>query len=302
MAEEIKLPATGTTMPANMTKKNLAGETYSRITGRYTSKQMGTGTITRKGPVDVNATMLRDPGAQDLASDTGARRTLNTNIPDHGPKINNNSLRYQRKQDFQNAMVHDGGANYRPAVCAGNWVEDRMEKDYASGFHARELGFMKTYVSEQNASYRPPSKNYYNQVYNKQPLAKPPRQSSTRKVNDADGSYLYYAKSGFGDGHGQDHTLPSSRGGYWVGTAPVRMHETMAATAARRGSFEFQKRNSCYDVNAKLLEGHNKPLDLTDRHMARTIKHLNDGQRWASTWSTTSSTAFKDYSRNAVKA
>lgn len=53
-------------------------------------------------------------------------------------------------------------------------------------------------------------------------------------------------QAGFGEAPGMDHTQPASRGGYWVGTAPVRTHESIASTAARRETFEFQKRNSCF--------------------------------------------------------
>ncbi|KAG1660960.1 hypothetical protein FOA52_005585 [Chlamydomonas sp. UWO 241] len=284
-------------------QKPQPGETYRTAScGRLTAKSLGgTGTITHTGPINVRASLLKDSAAQDLAADCGVKRTLNTNIRDYGPTINNNTLRFVRKQDYASAMVQDGGTTYSPTACTGNWVEDRRDKAYTSGFHPRELGFVKIYQSEASAQFRPTSSMpYYAKVHRADMLAKgPPRSAHTAKLDtDADGSYLYYSKGGFGDARGLDHTSGASRGGYWVGTAPVRMHESIATTAARSEPLEFQRRNSCYDATAKLLAGMGQPHP----NLSSTVKNLRENERWASTWTTTSSTAFKDYSGRGTVA
>lgn len=63
--------------------------------------------------------------------------------------------RFQRQQGTNVTLKHDGGWNYNPQVCVGNWGEERQEPGYSSGFHARELGFTKRYETEHNAAFKP---------------------------------------------------------------------------------------------------------------------------------------------------
>lgn len=120
----------------------------------------------RKSPVNMKdrTQLLTDPRAQDLVADTGAKRSLNTNIRDLGPSNNTNALRFKRGQSYSSNLVLDGGPNYTPNTCVGNWSEERQDRDWNSGFHARELGFQKIYQSTYTVGFRPTSSRYYNQV------------------------------------------------------------------------------------------------------------------------------------------
>lgn len=66
-------------------------------------------TLTQKGPLD-RTRLLIDPQVQDLAAESGSRRTLPTNIKDNSPMINTNMLRFEREYNFISSGLHkDGG-------------------------------------------------------------------------------------------------------------------------------------------------------------------------------------------------
>ena len=114
-------------------------------------------TLTRHAPVDRTKSLFADTMAQDLAAESGSRRTLSTNIKDLGAHNNNNSLRFVRAYSYTSCLHPDGGPCYSPTICSGNWVEERLEDKYASGFHARELSRGRSHQTEHSARFGPPS-------------------------------------------------------------------------------------------------------------------------------------------------
>ena len=132
-------------------------EVHMHSTGPLVQSPYATATkLTRRSPLDKTR-LLADPAVQDLMAESGARRTLFTNIKDNGPHINTNLLRFTREFTFTGNLHKDGGTSYAPTICSGNWVEERQEDKYASGFHARELGFTKIYATEHSSSFAPPT-------------------------------------------------------------------------------------------------------------------------------------------------
>lgn len=261
-----------------------------------------TGSTLRRCPPADKTQLLVDTTAQDLNAEVGIRRSLATHIVDLGPHVNVNMLRFEREQGFTSKLHKDAGPVYSPTVCTGNWVEERHEQSYASGFHPRELGFTKLYQTEHSARFQPPTKKYYNKVLSEQPIAKFPAeprvQTSVERLGQ-DGRYIYYSKDGFGEAPRMDHTKPSSIGGYWVGTSPVKKNETISRTGNLGESLEFQKRNICFDPKAGILSGR-KPFDTSDALTARTVKGLHESQRYADTWQTIYKGDYLDRSRRAL--
>lgn len=93
------------------------------------------------------------------------------------------------------------------------------------------------------------STQYYNKVKALRPTARFPDAKAKATGGQSDGRYIYYSKKGFGEDSHMDHTKPSSRGGYWVGTAPLMGgHETISATSSKGGRFEFQTRNASFGM------------------------------------------------------
>ncbi len=93
---------------------------------------------------------------QDLEAETGARKSLDTNIVDWGPHNNTNMLRFTRQYNYVNNFHNDGGPSYSPTACTGRWFEERCDEKFRSGFHARELGLQKIYMTEHQARFKPP--------------------------------------------------------------------------------------------------------------------------------------------------
>ncbi|GAX73975.1 hypothetical protein CEUSTIGMA_g1425.t1 [Chlamydomonas eustigma] len=264
------------------------------------SASIGT-TLGRRPPTDKTQ-LLVDTGAQDLNAEVGIRRSLDTNIVDLGSHVNVNMLRFEREQGFTSKLHKDAGPVYSPSACTGNWVEERHEQSYSSGFHPRELGFTKLYQTEHSARFTPPTKKYYNKVLSEQPIAKfpaVPRATTDVEGLGKDGRYIYYSKEGFGEAPRMDHTKPSSIGGYWVGTSPVKKKETITRTAHLGDSLEFQRRNICFDPKAGILAG-TKQLDMSDALTARTVKGLNESQRYADSWKTIYKGDYLDRSRRTL--
>lgn len=80
------------------------------------------------------------------------------------------------------------------------------------------------------------------QYKTKHAVAKFPKPKQTLRANDSNAQrFLYYA-GGFGESAALDHTSPTKRGGYWLGTAPYKQHESVTSTATRHEPLEFQRR------------------------------------------------------------
>jgi hypothetical protein len=154
---------------------------------------------------------------------------------------------------------------------------------------------------------------YFQKVKSSRPLARFPEQ--TKKAGGrSDSCDLYYAKAGYGDLERMDHTKPSSRGGWWVGTTPTMGgYETIASTSAKGAAFEFQKRNTssgasaltlslpssrccssrcsyalfhtvpCTDPRARILETPTH-IDMSNEQTRETMRSLKKSQQHASSW------------------
>lgn len=96
-----------------------------------------------------------------------------------------------------------------------------------------------------------------------------------------------YGRAGFGAGPGQDHTPPHLQGAPWVGTAPVRMWDSLAASAGRREALEFQARHPGNDPRAKILAPQ-PPLGAPGSETAEALRtRLARSQRFTRQWAST---------------
>eukprot|EP00798_Chlamydomonas_sp_ICE-L_P025615 gene25615-11268_t len=221
---------------------------------------------------------------QDMLVPCGAAQRQPTNIPDYSPKNNVNILRFQREQHFADNLLKDGGAEYSPTACVGNWVEERRDKTYKSGFHARELGRSNIYMSEHMDRYRPTAQ-YKDKIWSQNKTASIPDEKTDKKNgNDSDSSCLYYSR-GFGDTPHLDHTAKHRRGAFWVGTAPVLQGESVATTASVQEPLEFQNRVCFLDPKSKVITGtYGKDVEA---QMTETVKdRIKQSERFSPSWKT----------------
>lgn len=230
-----------------------------------------------------NKKFLPDQRVQALYSANGDVQRKPTHIPDHSPSNNVNNLRFEREQHFVDNLLMDGGAEYNPAVCVGNWVEERRDRNFRSGFHARELGMSQIYMSEHMDRYRPKTASYAERVSTLYRTAKMPDTDKKVDANESDGTHLYYCR-GFGDTYQLDHTIPTKRGGFWVGAAPVKDGESVNTTAMHQNKLEFQKRVCYYDRKSRVLTGPGKEVE--EEQAAKETALLTQSEKHAANWKT----------------
>lgn len=63
-----------------------------------------------------------------------------------------------------------------------------------------------------------------------------------KRSADTSGEHVFYAKDGYGPTPWMDHTAPTARGRFWVGTAPHVAHDTITHSTLRSEPLEFQQR------------------------------------------------------------
>lgn len=272
-------------------KESLRGELLGRqyYLGGQAAQKLDTFTtksqaVNAHGPERLDTTkQMSDFRVQDLLSQPGVRQRLATNIPDStGARNNVNKLRFQREQAFVEPLLKDAGTVYTTNACIGNWVEERRDPDFKSGFHARELGMSKIYQSEHMDRYTAPSTEYQSKVQSMYRTARLPSPQGPPKDMGGNANYVYYAR-GFGDTPYLDHTAPGRRGVFWLGTAPVRDHESITTTAAAGEPLEFQHRVSLMDPKSKVLTG-TMSRQAEQAQAGRATDTLLRTQRHTSAW------------------
>ncbi|KAG2444418.1 hypothetical protein HXX76_001171 [Chlamydomonas incerta] len=261
----------------------------------------------RNPPLD-HSRLMQDPKVQDWASIAGTRRSLATNVPDGGARVNVNHLKYKRDADFTSTTPYDGGPSYNPETCVQNWTEDRRDKNYKSGFHPKELRRPTRYDSEYSARFKPTTADYvgrlthtYNTTSRFEGLTRVGTNGIAapvlpKRAADTSGEHVFYAKDGFGPGATQDHTAPTARGRFWVGTAPHVAHDTITHSTLRAEPLEFQQRCPMEDARSKILMG-NKPLTHESDRTLRIRDDLIATNAFARTWRTMYQSEHVDFSR-----
>lgn len=244
------------------------------------------------GPLD-RTKLFTDPQVQDWADLSGRRPTVHGNCADYSPTtVNNNILRSQKQAGFTEALPRDGGPSYAATVLTDNWQEQRRDKSYASGYHAKELGLQGSkYATEYCDNYKPNESAYTQRIYSLYGTAKyPPTAKPAAPQPQGDNETLYYGKPGFGQMPREDHTIKSHRGTYWLGISPYSK-ESVNSTAMRGQSFEFQKRCPTVEPKAKFLTARVP----TDGRLELAYETLGKSQRFTSTWKTTHTTDFTNH-------
>ncbi|KAG2489368.1 hypothetical protein HYH03_012198 [Edaphochlamys debaryana] len=260
----------------------------------------------RMRPLD-RTRLYQDPAVQDWDSLAGTRRSLPTNVPDGGPRINNNTLKFKRDTDFVSTLPYDGGGKYCEEVCLNNYVEERRDKQFKSGFHPRELRRNDRCATEYTTRYRPSDPEYVERIkdtYNNTSrfvglhrigpsgIAAPVVPS---KAWQASGDHLAYARDGYGATPYQDHTIASKKGNFWVGTAP-HSYETVTTTTMRAEPLEFQRRCASEDARSSILMK-NKPLIYESDRTLTIRSDMHATNPWCRTWKSTSHADHVDFSR-----
>ncbi|KAG2447151.1 hypothetical protein HYH02_007897 [Chlamydomonas schloesseri] len=250
----------------------------------------------RNSPLD-HTRLLTDPKVQDWAAISGTRRSLATNVPDGGPRVNVNLLKYKRDADFTSTTPYDGGPSYNPETCVQNWAEDRRDKNYKSGFHPKEVRRPSgRYDSEYAARFRPSGAEYlgrlthtYNTTSRFEGLARVQTNGIVTPVlpkrsADTSGEHVFYAKDGFGPTQWMDHTAPAARGKFWVGTAPHVAHDSITHSTLRSEPLEFQQRCPMEDARSKILMGNKSLIHESDRTLRIRDELIATSRTFASTW------------------
>ncbi|GLC46149.1 hypothetical protein PLESTB_001195400 [Pleodorina starrii] len=252
--------------------------------------------------------LMQDPKMQDWAAVSGSRRRLPTNVPDGGAYINVNIIRYKRDADYLSTTPYDGGPKYNDEVCINNWVQERRDKNYKSGFHPRELRSSGRFATEYAARYVPSSPEYVERVtstYNGTTrFAGLARIGPTgiadpvfpKKAYETSGEHVFYVKDGFGVTPHQDHTSEEKRGSFWVGTAAPQQHDTVTHSTMRSEPLEFQRRCVSEDPKSQVLM-RNKPLPFESAGTLKIREGLQSTNNFVRTWRTMYQSDHIDYSR-----
>ncbi|KXZ48780.1 hypothetical protein GPECTOR_25g364 [Gonium pectorale] len=252
--------------------------------------------------------LAQDPRVQDLAALPGVRRSLPTNILDGGPHVNTNIIRYKRDADFVSTTPYDGGPKYNDDVCINNWVQERRDRTYKSGFHPREIRRSGRFDTEYSARFKPSDPEYVHRVV--AAYTDGPRFSGLHRIGptgiadpvfpknaaETSGQHLFYVKDGFGGAPNQDHTTEGKRGAFWVGTAPHAPHDTVTHSTMRAETLEFQRRCRSEDPRSMVLMS-NKPLIHESESTQRIRDELIATNAFTRGWRTIYQTEHKDYSR-----
>ncbi|EFJ42247.1 hypothetical protein VOLCADRAFT_107340 [Volvox carteri f. nagariensis] len=252
--------------------------------------------------------LMQDPKMQDWAAIPGVRRYLPTNVPDGGPHINVNVIRYKRDADYLSTTPYDGGPKYNDEVCINNWVQERRDKNYKSGFHPKELRRGGRFATEYSTRYLPSSQEFVDRVtstYNASSrfqglsrigptgIADP---VFPKKAYETSGEHVFYVKDGFGVSPHQDHTTETKRGSFWVGTAAPAEHDTVTHSTMRRETLEFQRRCKSEDPRSQVLS-RNKPLPFEDEGTLKVREGLKATNTFERQWKTIYQSDHIDYSR-----
>ncbi|GFR52585.1 hypothetical protein Agub_g15178 [Astrephomene gubernaculifera] len=261
----------------------------------------------RSRPLD-HTRLLQDPKVQDWAAIAGTRRSLPTNVPDGGARINVNILRYKRDTDYVSSTPYDGGPKYNDEVCINNWVQERRDKNYKSGFLPKEIRHSNRFDTEYSARFKPSSDEYvhrvtstYNSASRFQGLA---RMGPTgiadpifpSKAYETSGEHIFYVKDGFGGTPFQDHTVDTKKGNFWVGTAAPSEHDTITHSTMRKEPLEFQRRCPSEDPRSQILL-RNKPLIYESDRTLKIRDELVATNPHVRQWRTIYQSEHKDYSR-----
>eukprot|EP00201_Polytomella_parva_P017782 CAMPEP_0175057512 /NCGR_PEP_ID=MMETSP0052_2-20121109/11303_1 /TAXON_ID=51329 ORGANISM="Polytomella parva, Strain SAG 63-3" /NCGR_SAMPLE_ID=MMETSP0052_2 /ASSEMBLY_ACC=CAM_ASM_000194 /LENGTH=387 /DNA_ID=CAMNT_0016322729 /DNA_START=65 /DNA_END=1228 /DNA_ORIENTATION=- len=274
---------------------NQSLKNYSPYMSKFSKTQSLTQSLDRR-------LLASDPRVQDWASATGVRRSLPTNIIEAPRNIHVNNLRFERDVNYTGALPVDGGRSYDSNVCISNWVEERRDRKYGGVYPPRDsqCAAGTLYPTEYSHRYTPTSQAYREKLsllYSLDPNASVQSLTGTAGKGSGGGSFgsaplrtqsvdsksrtggscrtgggcrtadegqlINYAADGFGVSPFQDHTAESKRGGFWVGTAPYGMYESVSRTSTRRGVLEFQQRCASEDPRSKILINSRPLTELT---------------------------------------
>jgi len=80
-------------------------------------------------------TAIADPKVQDFTHLSGSRPTVPSSRGDAGLANLSNSLRFERRVGYTEAIPADGGRSVDPTTLVANWVEERLDRNHKHGAH-----------------------------------------------------------------------------------------------------------------------------------------------------------------------
>lgn len=282
--------------------KSLEGRSSVRFTGSATVNRPWTPT----NPLETGA-FARSATVQSWLADTGSRRSLPTNIVDPPTDINVNQIRSD-KISYIEPHAWGTGRIYNPQSCNDNWIEERYDSAFAPDVLPKEQQMNKTeYTASLGttalmATGGAPARTLsatrgsiaLSSLGGTARIIKPGNSVGGRPKSENRGQeVLYYGKEGYGPYPRQDHTLPSKRGGFWVGTTPFKPYESSTMTQQTgTDKFEYQKRQIAHDPIAMVFSNTKQDPDLLNR----TNDRFAQSQKLSTTWKTRYQSDFANFS------
>jgi len=238
----------------------------------------------------------------------GTVRSLFTNISDHPASINVNHLRSKRTVVTSlGSKEAVNGNSYKARTLVDNWVEEQTNRNNQSDINLiNPLHTRKHFTSTQSDSWAESLAEYREKLRTIKMVKEQGSQIDYRSIHGRGKANMIFYSGGGLSANGEvscpDRTPEYAKGGYWIGTAPVKMYESVGHTYGKevppaevpQGSskLEFQRRAKWQSPKDRALATIGP---VPDNLMARATARHSTSNKFSTSWRSMQQSSYSNY-------